>query len=209
MRRFTHILIALPMVALALTGCRSADGPTSVALEPGQYARAFDETKDILASRQFTLERVDARAGVITTRPKATAGLATPWDTEQSSLAQEFEDVMNQQERRVRVTFVRAAEQDSDSVGGLETSRPSDLRLESGSLEARFEVTLLRVSVPGTRVESSVIRMSSRTRDPELTSRGVGGRDRIAIATDEALAARLAQALQDRLGNQTADASDP
>ncbi len=191
-------------MTLMLGGCRSAGGAPSVALEPGQYARAFDETKDLLASRQFTLERVDARGGIITTRPKATAGLATPWDTEQSSLRQEVEDLMNQQERRVRVVFTRAGD-GGESIGDGE--RAPDLRDAAGPIEARFEVTVLRVSVPGGRIESSVILMSTRTRDPELARRGVGGRDRIAISTDDALASRLAQALRERLAHSRSELS--
>ncbi len=194
----TRVLAGLVVLTLLLgqLGCRSAGGPTSVGVEPGQYATAFDEAKDLLLARQFTLERVDARAGVITTSPKATAGLATPWDTEQSSLRQEFEDLMNQQERRVRVVFAHAGEAPAEPGEG---DAPTDRRDSADPLEARFEVTLLRVSVPGTRVESSAIRMSTRTQDPELSRRGVGGRDRIAIATDDAFAARLARDLQSRL----------
>lgn len=193
MRRSPLALVILAALVLASTGCQSASGPTTVALAPSQYAQAFEQTKDLLLARQFTLERVDARAGVITTRPKPTAGLATPWDTEQSSLRQEIEDVMNQQERRVRVVFAPASTPDAEDAGG------QDLRSLDQPLEARFDVALLRVSVPGTRVEPSVIQMSTRWRDPELTRRGVGPRDRIAIATDDALAARLARDLEDRL----------
>lgn len=199
MRRCTLAIAVLGALALGQIGCRSASGPTSVSLLPGQYARAFEETKDLLAARQFTLERVDARAGVITTRPKPTAGLATPWDTEQSSLRQEFEDVMNQQERRVRVVFTEPSEQAAPTPEG---TAPGDRREAAGELIARFEVTLLRVSVPGTRVEPSAIRMSTRSQDPELARRGVGGRDRIAIATDDAFASRLARTLEQRMSDE-------
>ncbi len=87
-----------------------------------------------------------------------------------------------------------------DPVPEGEGEAGTDRRASSEPLEARFEVTLLRVSVPGTRIESSAIQMSTRSDDPLLRRRGVGGRDRIAIASDDALAARLAQALQERLG---------
>ena len=199
MRGCTLAVGFLLALTLGLGGCRGVGAPSSVTLRPGQYARAFEQTKDLLNARQFTLERVDARAGVITTRPKPTAGLATPWDTEQSSLRQELEDVMNQQERRVRVVFESPGEGESRAQPG---DAPIDRRESEGELVARFEVTLLRVSVPGTRVEPSAIRMSTRSSDPELARRGAGGRDRIAIATDDAFAGRLAQALEQRLNTE-------
>lgn len=197
MRRIGRIAVVMMGVGLALGGCRSAGVPASVDLEPGAYARAFDETRDLLLARQFTLERVDARAGVITTQPKPTAGLATPWDTEQSSFRQEVEDLMNQQERQVRVVFAPAEESDPTPGPG---DAPVDLREAPGPLVARFEVSLLRVSVPGARVEPSAIYLSSRTVDPALRDRGVGPRDRIAIAQDPELSGRLADDLRRRLG---------
>ncbi|MFI4898123.1 MAG: hypothetical protein ACIARR_09880 [Phycisphaerales bacterium JB059] len=199
MRRTGRIAVVMVGVALALGGCRSAEGPASVDLEPGAYARAFDETRDLLLARQFTLERVDARAGVITTQPKPTAGLATPWDTEQSSLGQEVEDLMNQQERQVRVVFAPASDASAPEPTPGPADAPVDLRDAAGPLVARFEVSLLRVSVPGARIEPSVISLSSRTVDPALRERGVGPRDRIAIAQDPELSARLADDLRQRL----------
>ena len=75
-----------------------------------------------------------------------------------------------------------------------------DLREVAGPMVARFEVALLRVSVPGSRIETSAIYMSTRTTDPDLRRRGVGPRDRIAIAQDTDLAGRLADDLRRRVG---------
>ena len=58
-------------------------------VEPGQYAVAFDTARDVLRDNLFTLDRVDGRAGVITTQAKRSAGLASPWDGEQSTAEQD------------------------------------------------------------------------------------------------------------------------
>lgn len=196
-RPATALVWILPALALGvLTGCRAPGDGVSVRVDPGRYAEAFDQTRDVLASHQFTLERVDARAGVVTTQPKATTGLATPWDRDQSSLEDEWADLLNQHERQVRVTFVPA----EDPGAAPDRSPEVDLRELGGALDARFEVTVLRVSVPGQRIESSVIGMSSRWRDPQMARRGVGPADRVPLRADDELAARLADALRRRLG---------
>src|SRR5204862_8124944 len=108
------------------------------------YSKAFDATRDLLRSYHFSLERVDAAAGVITTGYKATAGLATPWDREQSGLSQEFEDLLNQQSRRVRVTF-------RPSVGGGD-EHPIEQPFNSNeALVGRVEVIIYRMQTPGLR----------------------------------------------------------
>src|SRR5438128_989361 len=69
------------------------------------YAEAFDTARQTLRDTGFILERVDARAGVITTQPKTTAGLLTPWDREQTSFGQDLEDLFQRHQRIVRVEF--------------------------------------------------------------------------------------------------------
>ena len=188
-------VLALLLPALALLGgCRGAGEGVSVRVPAGRYAEAFDQTRDVLASYQFKLERVDARAGVITTQPKATTGLATPWDRDQSSLEDEWADLLNQHERQVRVTFVPA-----DMPEPPDRSPEVDLRELGAPLEARFEVTVLRVSVPGRRIEPSVIGMSTRWGDPRAARRGVGPADRVPLRADDELGGRLADALRRRL----------
>jgi hypothetical protein len=156
---------------------------------PGGYAAAFDAVRDELTRRRFTLDRVDARAGVISTLPKGTAGLATPWDTEQSTAAQEVDDGLNQQERVVRVVFAPA--------GGGQAIAPDpgaplpDLRTYSGPMTARVEVRVDRVRRPGWRLEPESIRRSTRMYDPGLAESGIGTIAREPIAADPALAQRI------------------
>ena len=78
----------IAVLCAALLGGCAGSGPRSAEFQvsPGQYARAFDEARDVLTGYRFELDRVDAAGGVIATAPKTTAGLATPWDSEQTTL---------------------------------------------------------------------------------------------------------------------------
>lgn len=96
--------VLLGLLACVLGGCAGPAGDSFV-LSEADYPGTFDAARRELVARGFVLERVDADAGVISTRPKPSAGLATPWDREQSSAAQEFDDLLHRQRRTVRVTF--------------------------------------------------------------------------------------------------------
>src|SRR5262245_24222130 len=119
------------LLLLLLPGC-AARGPTTFTVPAGEYAKAFDSARDILRGHRFELERIDAQGGVITTQPKSTVGLATPWDREQSTLHQEFDDLFNQQRRVVRITFEPAVPTD-------------DLTQATGPLNAQVEVVVYRL----------------------------------------------------------------
>ncbi len=179
---------ACGILALWLGGCAAPEGPATLDIEPGAYARAFEAAKEALRAERFRVERVDARAGVITTLPKASAGLATPWDSEQSSPGQELEDALNEHRRRARVVF---APPQGDA--------PDDLRDAAGPLVATFEVTLERVQRSGWRPAPRSIRMSSFTTDPALNARGAGYGSVRTIGPDHDLAARLAARTRERL----------
>ena len=205
--------VAAQIVLASLGGCRSVSGqaaydalsavpsevqvPASFDVAPGAYPAAFDAVRDELTRRRFVLDRVDARNGVITTLPKGTAGLATPWDTEQSRFGQEFDDGLNQQERVVRVTFEPAG--GLPAVGGDPGAALPDLREHAGAMVGRVEVEMLRVRRPGWRLETESIRRSSRTSDPDLARAGMGGVYRTGAGPDEALGQRVARAVSTRL----------
>lgn len=183
-------LVGLILLALLLAGCASARPEEAVfTVPPGQFAATFAAAKDVLVSYRFELDRVDARSGVLTTRAKPSSGLATPWDAEQSTFLQEWEDLLNRQLRRVRITFEPAEAVDS---------APPDLRLFEGPLVARVEVVIDRRRRPGWRVETSSIRMSSFTRDPALGPRRMSPAYDVPHTRDEALAARLGREIARR-----------
>jgi hypothetical protein len=163
------------LAALVLGGC-SAPGSPEFEVGAGEYDAAFNAAREVLREHRFQLERVDAAAGVITTQPKNTGGAASPWDTEQSTLGQELEDLLNMQKRVVRVTFNRAA-----------------------SVRGRVEVTVYRVQTPNLRPSSRAIALTSTTIDPQAVAQGVGGSYETPVSQDSRLAARLAQAIAARI----------
>lgn len=174
----------------------SADAAPAPALTipAAQYAAAFDSAKHALRDMGFLLERVDAQAGVITTQPKGTAGLATPWDREQSGIDQEFDDLFHRQQRVARVEFT--------PVGSALASN-DDLRAFTGDIEARVQVAVLRAYQPGRRVNTGNITSSTYTTDPQLDAQGLTSYT-VAQKQDSRLAQRVLRAIE---GNLSAAAS--
>lgn len=175
----------LGFAASALTGCTTThdDFPTDpVVIDAGRYDAAFDAARQVLRDQGFVLERVDAAAGVITTREKTTAGIATPWDREQSSVEQEVADLLQRQQRVVRITFDRTA-------AGLAAER----------VAMSVDVTVLRVHQPGFKIEPEAIRQSSFFFDPALGSRGLQPNYAVAVEQDVALADRITCSIRQRI----------
>ncbi|TVQ62020.1 MAG: hypothetical protein EA378_06015 [Phycisphaerales bacterium] len=223
--------------AWSLGGCAGGAGSTgpSVTLPGDRYAEAFRETRNLLLGQGFVLERVDAREGVITTRAKGTAGLATPWDREQASLRHEMRDTLNRHQRAVRVEFTAAEPPPPESgprspasVEGLEepagasrddgsgeafeppvrTTMRRDLRSYQGPVVATFRVTIERVQRPGFRPEPASIRLSPMHIDPDLRDRGMWPQHAVPIGRDHELERRLARRLHQRLGVPAPEASE-
>lgn len=184
------------MAVAGLVACSPAPKPAVIVVLPGEYERAFNATREVLLEHKFSLERVDAAGGMITTQNRSTAGLATPWDADQSTFYQEWEDVTNQQQRAVRVSF--APEGDDGDVAPDEAF--VDRRSDDQTLVARIEVDVLRARRKGWRVETEAITLSSRYRDP-VTARRTGGETFLEpVGQDEHLAGRIAAGVRERLG---------
>jgi hypothetical protein len=181
------------LMALVLLGGCAAEpsAPAEILVMPGGYAEAFEAAKGAVLEGGFELDRVDARGGVISSRPKGTGGLATPWDTEQTTLEQELEDLANQQMRVVRITFWPEGED-------VQMSPEGDLRDEDRALRARVEVSVQRVHRPGWRIETTSVQQSRRWRDPDMGRRGLSGRYVVPFALDMHLAHRLAREIDRR-----------
>lgn len=101
------------LVAGVVTGCAGngelaaedrLDGEVRVEAV-GDFAGAFAAAKDVLREHRFELERVDARAGVITTKPRAAGGWATPWVDHASDWDGAWRDTVQDEARVVRVQF--------------------------------------------------------------------------------------------------------
>ncbi len=172
----------LLMAALHLGGCSASQGPTTFEIAPGQYARAFDAARETLRDQYFSIDRVDYESGVISTLPKESAGLATPWDDDQSTLRQEWEDFAADQRRQVRIVFEHAPGATEPSVG-------------------RVTVVIERRYRPGVRVPPKSARTLTLTQDPALGQRAMWPTYEVPIEEDRALASRLAGAISRRLND--------
>lgn len=180
-------LLSILMLASALAGCSAPEGSTGLTVPPGRYAEAFDAARDSLRDSRFELDRVDARLGVLTTRIKPTDGLASPWDREQSTLRQEWEDLANHQGRRVRIAFV-------PSSGSTQ-----DLLAYGGPVDIKVSVSIVRTQRPGWRPSLSSIRGSTQAVDPVLEAQGRGSMYESLSGDDDTLARTLASDIRIRL----------
>lgn len=210
-------MCAAGFVLVGMGGCASSKmRARTLEVGAGEYASAFDATRDVLRSYRFTLDRVDARSGVITTEARFSSGLATPWDRVQSDLGQEFMETLNYEGRRARVVFSRpGVELPAPGVGegtpealvdegvmadgSVRPTLDEDLREEGGALVMKIDVIVDRVQRPGRRVETSSVSRSSVTIDPELARRGMMPTYTVARTRDDKLAARLADEVKKRM----------
>ncbi len=173
------------------TNGKIADGAVDnasglVELEGVSYEDAFVAAREVLAEFRFGINRVDAARGVLTSYPKRTAGLASPWDGEQSSIGQEFEDLTNQQERTIHIEFERGEQAD----GGA----------SAGRVVARVRVIVNRVHRPNWRVDTQSILLSTHAQSRDAMGNLERSEFREPIGQDTALADRLARAIVSRLG---------
>ena len=194
-------VLLIVMMAWVLVGCESPEQP-QFTIPAGQYPQAFDAARAVLRSYRFSLDRVDAAAGVITTAHKTTAGVATPWDKEQSTTSQEFDDLLNQQSRTVRVTFRPASPSNAEPV----VNQPVDPQEE---LIGRVEVIIYRMETPGVRSPSKAVSLTTLSTDPVLVAEGVGGAYEVPVSQDTRLAATLAAAIEHQLEKRAAAARAP
>ena len=184
---------------ILLGACTVTPESPEVEVGPGQYQRAFAAARDLVREHRFPIDRVDAAAGVIASNPKQSSGIFTPWDTEQFTGAQELEDTINMQQRRVRVTFEPRVVPTAVPPDAQSPAAPSDLRGTSDALVCRFEVVVERIERPGRRVPAEAVRLGSQTMDPALRARGMWPTYAVDSVQDPLLAGRLATELRELL----------
>ncbi len=182
------LLIVLAICLLALPACRSAQGPDVYAgrtsATVGAYEAAFDAGKDVLRDLGFELDRIDARAGVITTRSRAGSGLATPWIPTEEPL----NDLAHRNRRRATLVFSPA-----------DAPPTKDLRLFAGSIDVECRIEVERAYQPGRRPSPTSVRLGGSWRDRDLPEGSEQVRYAKVIDTDEELAGRAIDMLLDRL----------
>ncbi|MEM7622818.1 MAG: hypothetical protein AAF235_06400 [Planctomycetota bacterium] len=210
--------VTLGWLLVGLTGCTASE-TTTVALAAGTYQAAFDAAREELTVARFPLERIDAARGVIASGAKATAGLASPWDSEARSFDQAWEDLVNEHHRVVRIRFVPIGasfgETEFDRAGldgvglngvglngvGLDGVGPDgrDLRVYEGPMVLEVESTILRARRRGYRPETESAGLESRWFDPQATSQGYEPDQLVPLRNDPAWAAELARRIESRL----------
>ncbi len=189
-----------PLLAASLCtliSCTSVpDREPTLAVASDQYAAAFEHAKRVLLDHGFELDRVDFREGIITTRPKATSGLATPWHADQSSPSDEAADLLNRHRRVVRVSFKPTIAAPATAPNAA-TPNASNAKAspEASPHTASVEVSILREHRPGRRLEPKAVRFSTVTRDESLVARGLWPRHETPLESDDALARRLSHAM--------------
>lgn len=186
-RRSTPALAAIIVSAVA-GGCAS---PTLTRVPVGDYHEAFRATTDVLREFGFELDRVDAERGVVTTRPRASAGWATPWLDHARGVGGATRGLLQHERRVATVRFDRASGPPLDELDGRTEA-------DVGPLAAVVEVRLQRISRPRRTADPTSIRFATQVGDPALAARGLQPRVVADVGADPALAARLAEAILER-----------
>lgn len=195
-RPFALLALALLLVLPTLGACARDDhGPSTFRIPSAEYAIYFDSARDVLREYHFDLERVDARAGVITTRPVAAAGWATPWIDHASTWTQATDDLLHRNRRTASILFAPVARETNISRAVDPTT--GDLRTFEGTVEVSVSVILEEVYRPGRRVSPTSIRLTSFTVNPADGDLDVQQLRTKTVGADSTLARRIADSLRE------------
>lgn len=183
------------LVCLAATavfgGC--ATKSPDVFIPASEYPAAFAAARDVLHNYRFTMDRVDARAGVLTTRASSSSGFFTPWNDQETSLSQEWEDTINHQQRRVEISFVpEVAKAAGDGQIRPDQARehPGDLLEAPRDTTARVLVIVERIYQFGWRPNTKSTYLASLTEDTKADG---PSRIEVQISDDPSLAGNIAE----------------
>ena len=191
--RHAGLIVAAAVIGVWLGGC-AARGPNELAIAPGDYPVAFEAAQEVIRDARFDIDRIDARAGVITSASRVSTGIALPWDMAGSTPGRQLEDLLNRHARRIRVTFEPAptAEGEPAPAANLLGAPPPELVM-------RVRVLVEREQRPGWRLDSTSIGLSARAADPALIQRGMHPGYTVVLREDPDLGARLAERIGERI----------
>lgn len=184
-------------------GCAARPEPATFGVEDGEYDRAFVATRDVLRDINFEIERVDATRGVITTKARPDSGFFTPWTGYQLDAASALEGSLNQQRRRVRVTFIPVADEAAYIGGGGDQDRVGsqlDEVASRGPWTAYVDVGVTRMQTSGLRPPPRTVLLSSVSVNPIEQAQGVATIYEVPVSQDTALAAAITRRIRTRLG---------
>jgi len=168
---------------------------STVRIAAGAFADAFGAAKDALRSFGLTLDRIDSRAGVLTTLPTTSAGLATPWSRLDGTFRTAFRRTFRSERLVVRVRFT--------PTGGVRNDVEDAHRFDAGAILS-VEALISPAARPGLRVDPLSPRLASVTRGSEAPARETGGFDAALFAEgiaerDDELAGRITSAVRTSL----------
>lgn len=192
----SRLLVACVSIAAILGGCSQPRIATTFEVPQNRADAAFNAAIAVLREQRLTPERIDAQQGIITSAPKRTAGIASPWDPDQSSLADEIEDTLHFQTRWVRISFERVATPENL------TDESRRLFESNAPVTCEVEAFITRRQAPLVRPQTKVLGLTSQAFDPSLAQRGMQGTYSTALATDDAYASWLAGLIRSRASVQ-------
>ncbi len=167
-----------------LAGCAGAPvrkESGSFVVPESDYQRTFVAAKDVLRDAGFTLDRVDASRGVISTRPRASSGFATPWIEHSTSPGAGAAGVLHRERRVATVRF----------------DRPDPGNESGETIVAHVEVTVQRLGAPGRKPDPASIRLTSTWTGGAGPGSGQTAFSTMEERADPALSARLARQIED------------
>lgn len=176
-------------------------------VQPSSYDQAFDATLEALRDERFTLDRVDRRLGVITTRPRPSGIFLEPWKGDNATVGQAMESTLHYQRRVVRVEFEPLGGRPTPEALGeagdpTAADRPPYLQINApepffapsehgGTLVVNVRTFVERAHRPGLQIETVSLRESNVTVDPSLAAHGVPALFWEPVARDALMEQRL------------------
>lgn len=192
-RTLLTLLIAIAGLH-TLGGCASRAESRSFEIPAGRYPDAIIATRDTLRAAGYTLERIDAASGEISTTERTVAGLAAPFAKENRTLSGLAADTLTDRPRTVRVRFRDAR----DPLAPPRADAP---------VRAEIDAMIWKRVNPGWRVETETSRRNLVSRDPAERARGVSPSAHIPVRRDDAFARLLVERITNRLARPaTSDA---
>ncbi len=191
------ILLASALLAFlnTLTGCAGRAESRTFEIPAGRYNEAIVATRDTLRASGYTLERIDATAGEITTTERTVTGLASPFASENRSLSGVAADTLTNRPRTVRVRFRDARD-------------PQSPPAPDAPVRAEVEAVIWKRIQPGRRVETETTFRGRVARDPAEIRRGVNAGTPVPVRLDHDYARVLARRITERLARTDHDHAD-
>jgi hypothetical protein len=175
-----------PTLLAALLACGSTETGRTIEIAPGEYPLALNATRDALRASGYTVERVDAAAGEVSTMEKTVAGLATPLAPENRAASGLVADTLSNRPRTVRVRFRDASNPDAPPTA-------------DGPVRAEVDAIIWRRLNPNWRIETETTAGNTIWIDPLMARRGVTAATPVPLKRDDRFASVIAKRITDRI----------